>query len=144
MAGIVSKDFQFIHNIYANGEAQSKVFELVQQVITGFETASSNKVRSIYTIKANLLPKQVLDEEGLAETIHIDVDGSDRKYITIVYYVIDSDGDTVLYNDDDTVAMQVPPKKGTAVYFPSNIKHRATPPADHKRRVVLNMILEME
>lgn len=144
MAGVVSKDFQFIHTVYANNEARSEVFGVVSKLLSEVESVTELKVKSIHRIKANLVPKQILDEEGLAETIHIDVDTSDKKFVTIVYYVIDSDGDTVLYKDDGSIALQVTPRKGTAVYFPSNMKHRATPPVEHKRRIVLNIIVEVE
>lgn len=142
MAGVISKDFQFIHTIYANNEQKSEVFELVKPLLDEFEYKTALPIKAIHRIKANLLPKQILDEEGLAETIHIDVDKGDKKYLTIVYYVSDSDGDTVIY-DKGEVVFKASPVKGMAVYFPSHMEHRATPPVNNKRRIVLNIIVEI-
>ena len=143
MAGVVSKDFQFIHTIYANGEAKSDAFEQVSKLLSAFEKSLSIKFKSIHRIKANLLPKQILDDGALAETIHADVDESERKYLTFVYYVIDSDGDTYVYEADGGVKIQASPKKGMAVWFPSHMQHRASPPQEHKRRIVINAIVEI-
>lgn len=143
MAGVVSKDFQFIHTIYANGEAKSDAFKQVSKLLSAFEESLNIKFKSIHRIKANLLPKQMLDSDGLAETVHADVDQGDRSYLTFVYYVINSDGDTFVYTDNGEVQIQATPKKGTAVWFPSHMQHRATPPQEHKRRIVLNIIVEI-
>jgi hypothetical protein len=136
-----SNDFQFIHMAYYKGQPQSELFNYVRPLLFEFEKATGLTIKDIYKIKANLLPKQELDD--IEASIHTDLDKSDKNYISIVYYVIDSDGDTVIYDDDGNVELQASPVKGSAVYFPSHMKHRGTPPALNKRRIVLNMIVEL-
>jgi hypothetical protein len=137
----LSEDFQFIHLIYYDAEVQSNIFELVQPLLQGFANSTNIAIKNIYKIKANLLTKQTLSPEALQETVHIDVEGS--NFLSIVYYVTDADGDTVIFDKNNNVAQQVSPKKGSAVYFPSNLNHRATPPTDCKRRIVLNIVVEI-
>lgn len=139
-----SNDFQFIHMVFYEGQPQSELFNYVRPLLFEFEKATGLIIKDVYKIKANLLPKQDLDAVGLKESIHTDLDKSDKNYISIVYYVIDSDGDTVIYDDNGDIALQASPVKGSAVYFPSHMKHRGTPPALNKRRIVLNMIVEVE
>jgi hypothetical protein len=137
----LSEDFQFIHLIYYNGAVQSEIFELVQNVVQGFANSTNIAIKNIYKIKANLLTKQTLSSEALQETVHVDVEGS--NFLSIVYYVTDSDGDTVIFDKNNNISQQISPKKGSAVYFPSNSTHRATPPTNYKRRIVLNIVVEI-
>jgi hypothetical protein len=139
-----SEDFQFIHLIYRDDTPQSTTFDLAREVLIAFENATQLVIKDVRKIKANLLPRQSLSDEGLEDTIHVDVETGYKKYISIVYYISDSDGDTVLYNANNTERLRVTPKKGKAVYFPSDMKHRATPPSKEKRRIVLNMVVEIE
>jgi hypothetical protein len=136
-----SEDFQFIHLIYYNGTVQSEIFELVRNIVQGFANSTNIAIKNIYKIKANLLTKQTLSSEALHETVHIDIEGS--NFLSIIYYVTEADGDTVIFNKNNEVDLQISPKKGSAVYFPSNLNHRATPPTNYKRRIVLNIVVEI-
>jgi hypothetical protein len=138
-----SKDFQFIHMAFYDNQPQSELFNFVTPLLFDFEKATGITIKNLRKIKANLLPKQYLDKAELEETVHTDVDKCDKSYISIVYYVVDSDGDTIIYDDTNNVALQAQPVKGDAVYFPSYMRHRATPPKHNKRRIVLNMIVEV-
>lgn len=136
-----SIDFQFIHMVFYKNEPQSDLFNYVRPLLFEFEKATGYTIKSIYKIKANLLPKQELND--IDASIHTDLDKSEKNYISIVYYVIDSDGDTVIYDDNGNVTLQAQPIKGDVVYFPSHMKHRGTPPKENKRRIVLNIIIEI-
>ena len=136
-----SIDFQFIHMAFYKNQPQSELFNYVRPLLFEFEKATGYTIKDIYKIKANLLPKQELDD--VEASIHTDLDKSDKNYISIVYYVIDSDGDTVIYDDNKNVVLQTSPVKGSAVYFPSYMKHRGTPPKNNKRRIVLNIIIQI-
>lgn len=136
-----SKDYQFIHLIYYEQSPQSELFELMKPLLQYFVDTTNINIKDVYKIKANLLTPQDLSSEDLQETVHGDIDK--ENYISMVYYISDSDGDTILFDNDGQVLEQVSPKKGSAVYFKSNIKHRATPPRLNKRRMVLNFIFEI-
>lgn len=136
-----SKDFQFVHIMYHEGSPMSEAWGLVQPVLFAFEEHTGITIKDVYKVKANLTTKLNLTEAEQEEATHVDIIKGDKKYLTIVYYVIDSDGDTVVIDDETT---RVSPRKGTAVYFPSELNHRPTPPLEHKRRIVLNIIVEVE
>jgi hypothetical protein len=135
------EDFQFVHMVYYDGAPQSELFLYVRNIIFEVEKQLNITVKDISKIKVNLLPKQPLSDEDLKKTIHTDkyIEG----FLTVIYYVSDCDGDTIIYNPDIGETRCVTPEKNKIVYFPSHLEHRATPPADNKRRLVINMVLDI-
>lgn len=62
------------------------------------------------------------------------------KRYTGIYYLNDSDGDTLFYADDgQTVVGSVSPKANRAVVFPSRLLHSRQLPIKNNRRLVLNI-----
>ena len=63
------------------------------------------------------------------DTPHIDLDEGER-HIVVLYYVVTSDGDTVIYNERTesniyTVKQKVTPKQGRVVIFDGGLYHTA-------------------
>ena len=74
------------------------------------------------------------------DTPHIDLSEGDR-HIVVLYYVITSDGDTVIYNertesDNYTVKQKVRPKQGRVVIFDGGLYHTAQQALKNIRCVV--------
>ena len=72
------------------------------------------------------------------DTPHIDI--VDDHFV-ILYYVCDSDGDTIIYNekvksDNYTIQKRVTPKQGRVVVFDGSYYHTAEQPVDNVRCVV--------
>lgn len=88
--------------------------------------------------KFNLLPKQPYSKKSLSDIIHVDTQDTDK--LSVLFYMNNSDGDTVFFDGDKEHKYM--PKENTAVVFKSNIKHRATPPKQTQKRVVLNIIIK--
>ena len=65
---------------------------------------------------------------------HIDLD---FPHWVCLYYINDSEGDTVLFNDKDEEIKRVTPKKGRIVFFDGSIKHCSSRPSS-KTRAILN------
>lgn len=65
-----------------------------------------------------------------------------ENFVTAIYYVNDSSGDTVFFcldkNGELTELQRVTPKKNRLVYFDGSILHAGSPPISGKR-IVLNM-----
>lgn len=62
------------------------------------------------------------------------------KRYTGIYYLEDSDGDTLFYsNDGKTVVDSFQPEKNTMVVFPSGVLHSRQLPLFHNTRLVLNI-----
>ena len=63
------------------------------------------------------------------DTPHIDLDEG-QKHIVVLYYVVTSDGDTIIYNqrtesNNYTVKQKVTPKQGRVVIFDGGLYHTA-------------------
>ena len=138
--------FQMTHVFLIRRAVLSKNYALVNRIIGHFIEKTGIKIKRVVRIKANLIPDIVHSPESLVNLVHTDVD-LDRvgNYVSFVYYVADSDGDTTVFEDDKkTVRLTSPPIKGNCIWFNSKTYHRSCVPIRHKRRVVINFILEVE
>ena len=52
-----------------------------------------------------------------------------REHMVVVYYVTDSDGDTIFFDNDDNIIYRNTPKKNTAVLFDGSIVHCSSTPS---------------
>jgi hypothetical protein len=76
--------------------------------------------------------------DACAHTPHVDMNG---EHHTAVYYVNDSDGDTIIYNEREelgtyTIKQKVTPKQGRMVLFDGSLYHTAEQPLNNVRCVV--------
>ena len=100
-----------------------------------------NKVdkQNISIIKGRSFLQLPINYKGKKEdTPHIDIIDS---HFVMLYYVCDSDGDTIIYNeqkksDNYTVQKRITPKQGRVVLFDGNFYHTAEQPTDNVRCVV--------
>jgi len=143
--------FQFFHDITRPEEiADKEIFLIIQPIIEFVETSLNIKVIKTHRIKANLMVRTSFIENDLKILLHKDIMDGDkvenlyRNWISMVYYVDDSDGDTVLLEDDKrTIFMKSAPVGGNLCIFNSEKWHRSTPPQLNQRRVIINFILEI-
>lgn len=71
---------------------------------------------------------------------HVDLN---QKNVTTIYYVSDSDGDTVLYNEKTesekyTIMNTITPKKNRLVVFDGSHYHTGHSPMNHSNRILIN------
>ena len=83
------------------------------------------------------LPSNIPHEE--VDDPHIDL--IDTDHFVMLYYVCDSDGDTIIYNETEksesyTIKKKVRPKRGRVVLFDGRLYHTAEQPNNHKRCIV--------
>ena len=96
-------------------------------------------------------PLQLKDDT--VDTPHIDIyDGNEGKvdFIVALYYVVDSDGDTIIYNEKDrdpegkyTIKQCVTPKQGRMVIFDGGLYHAAKQPINSNTRCIVNYNLRI-
>jgi len=72
------------------------------------------------------------------------------NHISAVYYVEDSDGDTIIFDKglpddpyDLTPILRNPPKQGNALVFPSKQFHSSSLPVENSNRFIINFVLEV-
>lgn len=114
---------------------------LVNSIQNQFDLASTH----VFRVKANMLTNNRKFYPIAYNPAHVD---GDYEHYSVVYYVNDSDGDTIIFNetygskfDELTVQARVTPKKGRAVLFPGKYFHSSSNPIDSQWRSVFNINL---
>ena len=131
----IDSGFQFVHEIVNDGQVYDhEIWPLIHELLENFKSKSGLKILTIIRIKVNLLTQLDIP---IINTVHRDIELLDpQKYTSLVYYVIDSDGDTVVETESYS------PKQGYCVYFDSKLLHSATNPKMHRFRIVINLVLQ--
>jgi hypothetical protein len=135
--------FQFIHTVLEDGRIVSPIFDYIKPILESFESSTNLTIKNLIRIKINLLTQLELSNIEIQNTIHTDIAKTSpcTDVVSLVYYVMDSDGDTVVYDGDDILTCS--PVKGNAFYFKSVLDHRATNPILNQRRIVINFVMEV-
>ena len=138
----IKDTFQFTHNILNNGE-YSRYYSEITPVISAIPFT----INKIIRVKLNMTFKSYADEHQYDTPAHVDFPDL-QNYQTAIYYVNDSDGDTIIFNETDintlqeslTIKQIISPKKGRLIVFDGNILHKGNNPTmDNHPRVVMNL-----
>ena len=89
--------------------------------------------------------------QGESKILEPHIDFSDREHISSIFYIIDSDGNTVIYNekykmgDPDyfqlenlTIQKEIKPKANRLLIFDGFYVHTGHTPGEHNCRILLN------
>ena len=146
---------QFRHIFVYNGVIKSEWFKYLTPLLARFEQVTGKKIKSYYRIKANLLMPQTgitTQQPHVDNMMEYTLDSLEvKERVTLLYYVNDSDGDTVMYNEHYTgeplglltKQQTVSPVKNRAVIFDSNQLHAGCCPKQTDYRMVINIVLEV-
>jgi len=153
----VKETSQFTHTfLNKNGEKSDNFNYLIE--LLDIIQENFGPIKNILRIKSNLLLKNESYSKNSYHPPHVDWqdDSNDyKKIISALYYVNDSDGDTIFFNEyftskfdfkhtKLTIQKETTPESGSLLVFKSNQFHTSKPPILTERRVVINFILEME
>lgn len=134
---------QFTHRFFLYGEILSPLYsELFPILILLEKETGRSYVDRILRIKANFIPRNSTFPDGCYNPAHVDDHDSNE---TLLYYVNDSDGDTIVFNEKHAAKSlsfkeSCSPKKGRCLLFDSSYLHSSTPPRIAEKRVVLNFV----
>ena len=92
-----------------------------------------------YKIVRLIINIQTMRPEWSMNALHPDF--SNPQFVSLLYYVNDSDGDTYFFEGTECIHQQSP-KKGAAVVYPSCMLHAGSTPIENETRVVVNMGFE--
>ena len=96
-------------------------------------------IRDVSVLQGRSFLQFPIKERGEPDLPHIDI--NNKIHIVGLYYVVDSDGDTVIYNERKesetyTVKQRVTPKQGRIVIFDGGLYHTAEQPLNNTRCIV--------
>ncbi len=141
---------QLCHSVLLGNNVMCQHYHFFSEMVSHIEP-HIGKVKRIVRIKLNLITKDSGYPVGFYNAPHIDYIGN--NIISFVYYVNDSDGDTIIFDkcldgnghnitELNEVYRQTP-KMGTGVAFNSQQLHTSSSPKLTDRRVVINYVFEM-
>ena len=88
-------------------------------------------------IRAAMFVKNQNGVDTKHHTPHIDRSENEEPYKVAIYYVIDSDGSTGIF-DGDTMIEEVDPKQGRMLIMDGDVYHASQCPKIHNQRIVVN------
>jgi len=137
---------QFIHSVYHHQHQKDSQFLVAFNSLLCCIPAS---IDTLLRIKLNLNYSQTFDTTETYSIPHVDFVSVDNL-TTLIYYVNDSDGDTIIFNekrstgdlpncDKLTIKQRITPKKGRFVMFDGSYLHAGNFPSGESPRIVVNI-----
>jgi hypothetical protein len=132
---------QMVHNLYSQNKAHSEYFgSVVKPILLFLEDKTGVTYKNIVRAKSNLLFQ---NPNNVNYTIP-HTDAGSNNYKTLLYYVNDSDGDTIIFNESEsskelTIKERITPKKGRMVLFNGDLLHASSNPIKNDLRCVVNI-----
>jgi hypothetical protein len=100
----------------------------------------------ILRIKANCLFRTDSKYREYYNTPHVDYEYPDDNQYSAVYYPMNTDGDTIIFNqmygeryDELTIKERISPKKNRILIFDTNVMHTSSNPVDNEMRIIINL-----
>jgi hypothetical protein len=120
---------------------------IVVPILTAFQNKTGHKVKYVNRSQLNLVPRQIITEAEYAGALHRDRQLSEpiqhEKFITLLYYPVDCDGPTITYAEDMSILESCDPVQGRLFYYLSKTLHRLEVPQQSKRRLSININIEI-
>jgi len=131
---------QFTHTLYEDNQPVSKLFPSILPVMTAIPYTIKQMIR----IKMNLCVYAQMDNPNAHGMPHVDFTEIKEPLLSAIYYVNDSTGDTLIFNQRYgqaaplTVKTRVTPKKGRLIVFDGALFHAGNTPKTNAPRININ------
>jgi len=135
----VREYLQLVHNFLSDGEIKSPLFDPIHKMMEEFHKNSGVEINGYYRVKANLQTQCNFSQENFCNTPHVDTTLID--HMVAIYYVNDSDGDTIILESREKnpkVIKTISPKKGRFLVFNGQHYHAGRHPVNSEKRLVIN------
>jgi hypothetical protein len=128
----------FGHSFIRNNEIISERVDIVYVLLEKFFEKTGLEKTNILRAQINIA---VSGESTTPTAPHVD---TNVDHYVLLYYINDSDGDTIIYEDDSAtnVIQRISPKMGRFVLFDGAYYHSGTFPQKNRYRYVFNINLE--
>jgi len=138
----IKETCQFTHTAVVNTKINSDFFERMQVITFYLESIINKRIKQFIRVKSNLLYPQSGFNEDNYQPPHKDFleDEDNREIFSFLYFINSSDGDVRFFDNNFEIVKKVTPKKGTGVFFKSNIWHSGSNPIKTTERMNANYI----
>tara|TARA_Y100001951_G_C11242105_1_gene241134 strand:- start:400 stop:972 length:573 start_codon:yes stop_codon:yes gene_type:complete len=148
ITGGTSNMFGFSHKLFDAGKPTSPFYEFLLPAFLQAQGETDAEV--LLRARGDMT---VISEEQITHIPHIDMP-MHKEHINMIFYIGDSDGDTIIYKEKFfpqtpyvepklpktlTEEQRVTPKANRLVIFNGEHWHTGQSPKEHSRRVILNL-----
>lgn len=146
-SGEYSEYSLFSHVFALDNKSNSNYMDRIYPITERIEK-TVGEIKNAIRIKANLTFPSPLDD-GNPEPPHVDWKPTPPD-LSAIYYVNDSDGDTILYDqkypstDSLSISERVEHKKNRLLIFDGRTYHSSNIPKKYNKRININFALEMK
>lgn len=119
--------YGYSHYFIAESEIQSTYTWKVIPIVMAVADRMKFDINTVFNMRAFLHNPSIAP--GTINSKHVDLD---IHHYSFIYYVNDSDGDTVFFDNEDNIIKSYTPKKNTVVFFDGTINHSSTTPSQHR------------
>ena len=139
----------FTHTFVSNGRLHSEFYQYFMPVLEAFEKRENVTIENVIRVRGRLTTPITGHTLEKYNPPHVDL-MSPTPFKTLVYYVYDSDGDTIFFdkffefgqerikNVDLNKVFSHTPKQGHAVYFDGWQYHAGNTPVNYNSRCIIN------
>jgi hypothetical protein len=152
----ITDDVGFFHMAY-DGDFSSPHYDFFKTILEFFSEKVNISIKKILRIRLRYTHKGIDHTDQKYAPPHVDFN-TGLPYFTLIYYVDDSDGDTIIFDKifnpaeeiyNPIIAEPLPeliritPKKGNALFFNGHRFHAGNYPVKKSSRIVINFDFEI-
>ena len=139
------------HVFIESGKIVSKHFEFIKPILLFLEYHMDFEIKQVLRVRARRTMQDTRLDANSFNPPHVDLPNA-TPYKSLIYYVSDSDGDSVFFNerynpengapelkdDDVTECFRYTPKKGNGILFDGHQYHSGNSPINYLHRTIIN------
>jgi len=151
----IHTNYSFPADVLSEDKIDNNILKFIDIIIDNSLNKINKKLAKKYRIKINKTIPYHIDANEEYRLLHID---KMEPHVTIVYYINDSDGDTLIFNDENNKHLKdikefinndnfldpknfkltnsISPKKGRVVVFDGNLWHYGKYPTKSERNII--------